>query len=116
MSKPRASGSTWAADNFYGEDRGLKQGLRTLGVPYVMALKPSHAWWHPEDVAGSLKDVAHEAGWQNAESSTDSLDKENNQKEPLGAGGENPISPPLMEACKTYNPSQKPIDCVRGTM
>jgi SRSO17 transposase len=30
------------ADNFYGEDRGLKQGLRQLGVPYVMALKPWH--------------------------------------------------------------------------
>src|SRR5258706_5806177 len=41
------------ADSFYGEDRGLKLGLRKLGVPYVMALKPSHAWWHPEDVAGA---------------------------------------------------------------
>jgi len=33
----------------------------------VLALKPSHAWWHPEDVAGTLQDVAHEAGWQSAE-------------------------------------------------
>src|SRR5258708_31566445 len=32
-----------------------------------MALKPSHAWWHPEDVAGTLQDVAHEAGWVSAE-------------------------------------------------
>ena len=55
------------ADNVYGEDRGLKRGLSELGVPYVMALKPSHAWWHPEGVAGSLKDVAHEAGWQSWE-------------------------------------------------
>lgn len=55
------------ADNFYGEDRGLKSGLRKRGVPYVMALKPSHAWYHPEEVAGSLQDVAHEAGWQSAE-------------------------------------------------
>jgi SRSO17 transposase len=54
------------ADSFYGEDRGLRGGLRALSVPYVMALKPSHAWWHPEDVAGSLQDVAHEAGWQSA--------------------------------------------------
>jgi SRSO17 transposase len=54
------------ADNFYGEDRGLKHGLRTLGVPYVMALKPSHAWYHPEAVAGTLQDVAHEAGWESA--------------------------------------------------
>jgi SRSO17 transposase len=55
------------ADNFYGEDRGLKQELRKLGVPYVMALKPSHTWYHPEEVAGTLQDVAHEAGWQSAE-------------------------------------------------
>jgi len=54
------------ADNFYGEDHGLKQGLRKLCVPYVMALKPSHAWWHPEDVAGTLQDVALEAGWESA--------------------------------------------------
>jgi hypothetical protein len=45
----------------------LKQGLRKLSVPYVMALKPSHAWWHPEDVAGTLQDVAHEAGWMSTE-------------------------------------------------
>jgi SRSO17 transposase len=55
------------ADNFYGEDRGLKRGLRELGVPYVMALKPSHAWYHPEGVAGTLQDVAYEAGWQSAQ-------------------------------------------------
>jgi SRSO17 transposase len=55
------------ADNFYGEDRGLKRGLRKLSVPYVMALKPSHAWYHPEKVAGTLLDVAREAGWQSAE-------------------------------------------------
>jgi hypothetical protein len=54
------------ADSFYGEDRGLRGGLQKLSVPYVMALKPSHAWWHPEDVAGSLQDVAHEAGWESA--------------------------------------------------
>lgn len=55
------------ADNFYGEDRGLKRGLRELKVPYVMALKPSHAWYHPEEVAGTLQDVAQEAGWVSAE-------------------------------------------------
>jgi SRSO17 transposase len=30
------------ADSFYGEDRGLRGGLRKLSVPYAMALKPSH--------------------------------------------------------------------------
>ncbi len=55
------------ADSLYGEDRGFRSGLRELKQPYVLALKPSHAWWHPEDVAGTLQDVAHEAGWQSAE-------------------------------------------------
>ncbi len=55
------------ADSFYGEDRTLRRELRSLGVPYVLALKPSHAWWHPEEVAGTLQDVAHEAGWVSAE-------------------------------------------------
>ncbi len=55
------------ADSFYGEDRTLRGGLRKLKVSYVMALKPSHAWWHPEDVAGTLQDVAYEAGWVSAQ-------------------------------------------------
>ncbi len=54
------------ADSFYGEDRGVREGLRRLSVPYVLALKPSHAWWYPEEVAGTLQDVAHEAGWESA--------------------------------------------------
>lgn len=52
------------ADSFYGEDRGFRSGLADLQVPYVLALKPSHAWWHPEEEAGALQDVAHEAGWK----------------------------------------------------
>jgi hypothetical protein len=55
------------ADSLYGEDRRFRSGLRELKQPYVLALKPSHAWWHPEDVAGTLQDVAHEAGWESAE-------------------------------------------------
>jgi hypothetical protein len=55
------------ADSLYGEDRGFRRSLRELKQPYVLALKPSHAWWHPEDVAGTLQDVAHEAGWESAQ-------------------------------------------------
>jgi SRSO17 transposase len=55
------------ADSLYGEDRGLRAGLRQLQVRYVLALNPAHAWWHPEGVAGSLREVAHEAGWVSAE-------------------------------------------------
>jgi len=32
------------ADSFYGEGRGVRGGLRELGVGYVLALNPSHAW------------------------------------------------------------------------
>ena len=55
------------ADSLYGEDRGLRAGLRQLQVPYVLALNPAHAWWHPEGVAGSVREVAYEAGWVSEE-------------------------------------------------
>lgn len=55
------------ADSFYGEDRGFRQGLRELQVGYVLALKPSHAWWHPETEVGSFQEAASEAGWEGAE-------------------------------------------------
>ncbi|MFL5661519.1 MAG: IS701 family transposase, partial [Ktedonobacteraceae bacterium] len=55
------------ADSFYGEDRGVKRGLRELGVGYVLALKPSHAWWHPEGAIGSFQEAAQAARWQSAE-------------------------------------------------
>jgi hypothetical protein len=55
------------ADSFYGEDRGVKGGLRALGVGYVLALKPSHAWWHPEGAIGSFQEAAQAAGWKSPE-------------------------------------------------
>jgi SRSO17 transposase len=55
------------ADSFYGEDRGVKQGLRALGVGYVLALKPSHAWWHPIRAIGSFQEAAQAARWQSGE-------------------------------------------------
>jgi SRSO17 transposase len=41
------------ADSFYGEDEGFKRSLSELGVGYVLALKPSHAWWHKIGEIGS---------------------------------------------------------------
>jgi hypothetical protein len=55
------------ADCFYGEDETLKQELRRRGVGYVLALKPSHAWWHREGEIGSLQEVAEAATWTDAE-------------------------------------------------
>jgi SRSO17 transposase len=55
------------ADSFYGEDRGVRQGLRELKVGYVLALKPSHTWWHPIGSIGSLEEAAQAAGWKDAD-------------------------------------------------
>lgn len=56
------------ADCFYGEDRGFRRGLDEFGVGYVLALKPSHSWWHHIDDIGSLWEVAQAAGWESEES------------------------------------------------
>src|SRR5215469_10929314 len=55
------------ADSFYGEDYGVKQGLRALGVGYVLALKPSHSWWHPIRAIGSLQQAARAGRWKSPE-------------------------------------------------
>src|SRR6516165_11436506 len=54
------------ADSFYGEDRGVRRGLGELDVGYVLALKPSHSWWHPEAAIGSLHEAAAAAPWRSA--------------------------------------------------
>ncbi len=51
------------ADCFYGEHEEFKAGLHRLKIGYVLALKPSHTWWHPVNDLGSLWDVAQAAGW-----------------------------------------------------
>jgi SRSO17 transposase len=33
------------ADILYGEHRKLKEGLENRGIPYVLAIKPSYAWY-----------------------------------------------------------------------
>jgi hypothetical protein len=55
------------ADSFYGEDRGVKQGLRELDVGYVLALKPSHEWWHLIRAIGSFQEAAWAARWKSRE-------------------------------------------------
>jgi SRSO17 transposase len=46
------------ADSFYGEDEDFKSSLEELGVGYVLALKPSHAWWHKLGEIGSPWEAA----------------------------------------------------------
>ncbi len=55
------------ADSFYGEDDGVKRELRALGVGYVVALKPSHSWWHPVRAIGSLQEAARAGRWKSPE-------------------------------------------------
>jgi hypothetical protein len=55
------------ADSFSGEDHGVKQGLRALSVGYVLALKPSHVWWHQVGTIGSLQEAARAARWKGPE-------------------------------------------------
>lgn len=55
------------ADCLYGEHRGFTSGLTQRGVPYVVALKPSHAWWAAVDAIGAVWEVAAAGGWVTAE-------------------------------------------------
>ena len=55
------------ADCLYGEHRGFTRGLEERGVPYVVALKPSHAWWAPADAVGAVWQVAEAGGWESPE-------------------------------------------------
>jgi hypothetical protein len=54
------------ANSFFGEDWSLRHGLRNLEIGYILALKPSHSWSHPEGSIGSLEEAIREAGWQDA--------------------------------------------------
>lgn len=55
------------ADSFYGEDAGFRQRLHELAVGYVLALKPSHTWWHQIGTVGALWEAAELAGWRGAD-------------------------------------------------
>jgi hypothetical protein len=50
-------------DILYGEHRKLKEGLEDRRIPYVLALKPSHAWWHRVGEVGWVEGVALSAHW-----------------------------------------------------
>jgi SRSO17 transposase len=50
-------------DSFYGENESLREGLMALGIGYVLALKPSHSWWHAEGTPGSGWELAQAAPW-----------------------------------------------------
>jgi len=51
-------------DILYGEHRGFRETLEKKGVPYVVSLKPSHAWWRPIGEPGSVEEVALASPWR----------------------------------------------------
>lgn len=55
------------ADSFYGENETFRTGLVQQGLEYVLALKPSHAWWAPMGTVNSLVEVARTAAWTDPE-------------------------------------------------
>ncbi len=55
------------ADLLYGEHRGFRKGLEIRQIPYVLALKPSYAWYRPVGEPGSVEEVARAAPWEGPE-------------------------------------------------
>ena len=55
------------ADCLYGEHHGFTAGLQARGVPYVVALKPSHSWWAPVAAIGAVWEMAAQGGWGSPE-------------------------------------------------
>ena len=59
------------ADSFYGEDRTFRKGLEQMDIGYVLALKPSFAWWHRIEDIGSPEAAARAAVWSGPQQAGD---------------------------------------------
>jgi hypothetical protein len=51
------------ADSLYGESQLFVEGLEALRLGYVLALRPSHSWWHPQGQIGSVEELARSQPW-----------------------------------------------------
>jgi hypothetical protein len=65
----RAVADTWpfraiVADSLYGENDTFRTGLDKLKVGYVLALRPSHCWWHVAGELGSLAEAVEATAWE----------------------------------------------------
>jgi hypothetical protein len=52
------------ADILYGEHRGFRKGLEKKRIPYVLALKPSYAWYRPITEPDTVKEIAQVTPWE----------------------------------------------------
>ena len=55
------------ADILYGDNRGLRKGLEKKRIPYVLALKPSYAWYRPITEPGTVEEIAQLAPWEGSD-------------------------------------------------
>jgi SRSO17 transposase len=55
------------ADSIYGESAAFEGELWGAGLPFVLALRPSHGTWGPEDAAHTPEDAAREVPWTSTE-------------------------------------------------
>src|SRR5919112_3093100 len=55
------------ADILYGEHRGFRKGLEKKHLPYVLALKPSYAWYRPLTEPGTVEEIAQLAPWEGSD-------------------------------------------------
>jgi SRSO17 transposase len=51
------------ADSLYGENLGFREALLEVDTPYVMALRPSHAWWALPEEIGNVWEAALASPW-----------------------------------------------------
>ena len=63
----------------------FKEGLEQKGIPYVLSLKPSHAWWHPIDEVGWVEGVAQAAYWNGPDDPGEWTELERRRKGKKGA-------------------------------
>ncbi len=52
------------ADNFYGDNLEFEEALHAMGLPYVLAVKPSKGHWAPIDAAHTPREAAGRLQWQ----------------------------------------------------
>lgn len=55
------------ADSVYGQSAAFEGELWGAGLPFVLALRPSHGTWGPEDAAHTPQDAAREVPWTSPE-------------------------------------------------
>ena len=51
------------ADSAYGDNLNFVEGLARLEIGYVLALQPSHSWWHKTGEVGSVAEAVQMYSW-----------------------------------------------------